>query len=573
MLNFFKKNWAVFVVLGLCFWAAKALLVPGFFTIHDDEQIARLFELDSALSDGQFPVRWVSDLGFGFGYPFFNFYPPFVYYLGELFHKIGFSFIDSMKAVVFVGFLGSSFFMYLWVKNHFGKLAGIFSALLYTYSSYHAVDIFVRGDIPEFFSFVWIPAIFWCLDLLFKTQKLKYAIILSIFLALLVLTHSLIAFPFLFFFVIYTVFSLFSKGKNLKKNFLLVFSSAAISSLFTMFFWLPVFLEKKFTLVDQILTQELANYKIHFVYLRQLWESPWGYGGSIFGLYDGLSFEVGKTQLILSLLVFLVILFSYIKKRKLDEKFKLVLLIFVLFLFSLYMTSFYSQWIWGKISLLPYLQFPWRFLLFAAVFSSFLGGFFIYLVQKLNKKISIVLLLILGLIIVLNSQQNLKPEKYLSVNDSFYTNREDINWKVSKMSFEFVPSGVATKLSDIKTTQIDVEKKDTPNMPYKVINGTASVQVISNKSNSKIFKVSSEKESTLQINTFSFPGWETIIDEKKVKYKDNNKLKLIVLDIPQGVHLVTANFVNTMPRAIGNAVSLITVFNLIGFGLFRLWKK
>lgn len=99
MLRLLKNHLVFIIVLIACFWAVKALFVPGFFPIHDDEQIARIFELDSALSDGQFPVRWVQHLGFGFGYPLFNFYPPLSYYSAEAFHLIGFSFIDSTKLV------------------------------------------------------------------------------------------------------------------------------------------------------------------------------------------------------------------------------------------------------------------------------------------------------------------------------------------------------------------------------------------------------------------------------------------------------------------------------------------
>lgn len=573
MTKLFKNYWAVFVVLALCYWAVKTLFVSGFFTIHDDEQIARLFELDWVFRDGQIPARWVPHLGFGFGYPFFNFYPPFIYYLGELFHKIGFSFINSTKAVVFTGFLASALFMYLWVKNHFGKFAGIFSALLYTYASYHAVDIYVRGDIPEFFSFVFLPAVFWSLDLLFKTKKLRYVIILGIFLSLVVLTHSLIALPFLFFLIPYLLFLIFSKRIS-KSFFIYTLFSGVLSILLSMYFWLPVFLEKKFTLVDGILTRELANYKLHFVYLRQFWDSPWGYGGSVFGLEDGLSFQVGKLHLILSLLAISIIIFGFIKKRKISREHLLPFIIFLLFIFSLYMVSFYSQWIWDKITPLSYLQFPWRFLLFSAVFSSFLGGFFVYNIEKnFDKPISLSVILILSFILIFSSYSNFQPAKYLKVSDSFYTDLDDIKWRVSKMSFEFLPNGVSTKLSDIKTTQIDIDRKDIPKQPYKVLEGSPDIEVISDKSHSKIFKIKSKSKSIIQINTFSFPGWETKIDAKKVGYNDNNKLKLIVLDIPQGSHLITANFVNTMPRAVGNAISLVTVFNLIGFGLFKLWKK
>lgn len=574
MIRFIKNNWPVAIVLALCFWAVKALFVPGFFPVHDDEQIGRLFELNWVLRDGQIPARWIPHLGFGFGYPFFNFYPPFVYYFGEVFHLLGFSFINSTKAVIFTGFLSSSLFMYLWVKNHFGKLAGVFSALLYTYASYHSVDVFVRGDIPEFFSFVWIPAVFLLVDLLFNTQKIKHALVLSILLSLLVLTHSLIAFPFLFFFLLYVFFQLFSVRSSFSRNFFLIFSSSIVAFLLSMFFWLPVFLEKKYTLVDGILTKELANYQLHFVYLRQLWNSAWGYGGSIPGIFDGLSFEVGKIPLILSVLLILIILFSFLIKRKISRDPKLIIFIFFLLMLSIYMTSFYSQWIWDRVQLLSYLQFPWRFLIFAVVFSSFLGGAFIKFVEdKFGKPLSVGLFIVLGIIIIVSESPKFQPASFLNVNDSFYTNKQDLEWRVSKMSFEFVPKGVATKLSDIKTTQIDLSQKDIPTQPFKVIKGIAVVKILSDKSNFKEFLVESKDISILQINTFSFPGWIIKMDGKPMQYNDNNKLKLITINIPNGSHHVIAEFTNTPARGVGNAVSLVVFLNIIGFGLFKIWKK
>ena len=577
MFIYFKKYWAVLIVLGLCFWAAKALLVPGFFSMHDDQQIARLFELDISLKAGQIPPRWVENLGFGYGYPFFNFYPPLVYYFGEAFHVLGFSFINSTKLVILFGFLLSSFFMYLWSKEHFGKLAGIFSALLYTYAPYHAVNVYVRGDIPEFFSFVWIPAVFWSTDLLFKTKKISYALLLAIFLAFVVLTHSLVALVFPVFFLIYVLFHLLSNRKELKKLILLLFLSGFVAVSLSMYFWLPVFLEKKFTLVDEILTRELASYKLHFVYIRQFWNSMWGYGGSLYGIEDGLSFQVGKVHLILSMFSIVPVIFTYLKKRKIPKNSKIIIVVFLLFLISLYMTSFHSQWIWDKVQFLSYLQFPWRFLLFTAVLSSFLGGFFIYFIEKnFGKLVAAAAFLILGSIVFFSVAQNFQPAKFLNVDDSFYTNPEDIKWRVSKMSFEFVPKGVATKISDINTTQLDIDENDIAEQSYKVLKGEIWVKVISNKPHSKEFQVFSKSFSVFQVNTFSFPGWEASIDGKKVEYNDNNKLKLIVLDVTPGSHSINVNFVNTLPRAVGNAVSLVTIFNLIGFGLLGIkksWKK
>src|SRR4030042_3944603 len=98
VIHFLKKYWLIGILLILIFPTILPLTKPGFFTMHDDQQVVRLYELDQALAAGQFPARWVKDLGFGYGYPLFIFYPPLVYYLGEVFHLLfGATYILSIK--------------------------------------------------------------------------------------------------------------------------------------------------------------------------------------------------------------------------------------------------------------------------------------------------------------------------------------------------------------------------------------------------------------------------------------------------------------------------------------------
>src|SRR3989344_3135327 len=103
-----KKN-TIALIVFLIFVAlvSRPLLKPGLYMMHDDQQVARLFVFDETLKSGQFPVRWVSELGFGFGYPLFVFYPPLVYTVGEAFHLVGFGYINSIKLVFFTGILFS----------------------------------------------------------------------------------------------------------------------------------------------------------------------------------------------------------------------------------------------------------------------------------------------------------------------------------------------------------------------------------------------------------------------------------------------------------------------------------
>ena len=100
------------------------------------------------------------DLGYGFGYPIFNFYDPLPYYIGGLIEMIGLNALLATKLMMVVGIMLSGVSMYLLDKEFWGKAGGILSALFYMYAPYHALDIYVRGDVAEFWAFAFMPLVF-----------------------------------------------------------------------------------------------------------------------------------------------------------------------------------------------------------------------------------------------------------------------------------------------------------------------------------------------------------------------------------------------------------------------------
>src|SRR3989344_4308558 len=182
---------AVAIILIVSAVLCWPLINPGLYQIHDDQQIARLFLFDQAIKAGQFPVRWVDELGFGFGYPLFNFYPPLVYFLGELFHLLGFGFIDSTKLVFATSIFASGIAMYIFARSLWDRLPSLVASAFYIFLPYRALDIYVRGALAESFSFVWLPLILWSFYKLITTSKLIYIFLSAIFLALLVGTQNL----------------------------------------------------------------------------------------------------------------------------------------------------------------------------------------------------------------------------------------------------------------------------------------------------------------------------------------------------------------------------------------------
>jgi hypothetical protein len=558
-MRFLKSNYCLFIVLLLLYWAVKSLFVPGFFTMHDDEQIARLFDLDQALRFGQIPPRIAPNLGFGYGYPFFNFYPPLAYYVAEIFKIIGFSYIGSTKLMIGLGFILGAFFMYLFSKEFFGRLGGVISAIFYTYAPYHAVDVYVRGALPEFWSMVFLPAIFWAFYKIKQDYKWKYFILCVVFLSLLILSHNLVmimAAPFIIAWIAFLVFD----SRN-KKNFLLTSCVAlAVSFLITSYFWIPSFFERQYTMVN-LLTTELANYGQHFVCVQQFWNSPWGYGGSVAGCVDGMSFQLGKLHIILSLFaLILAIRFYFLKKTRTIGT---TILIFIIFLFlSIFMAAPYSQFIWDKINFLWYIQFPWRFLIFTSFFSSFLAGS-LFLIP-LSNKIKISLAVIIISVLLWKNESYFAPSKFLPLaKDINYISQEKIRWDTSILSWEYVPKGVATKRSSINTTIIDIDKKGIATKSYEVIKGDMVVKQIRDLPQEKEYVVSSNRDSVLRINTYSFPGWKVYVDGKQTAYTDNNRLKLITLNSLIGHHVILVRFADTGIRFLGNLLSQVTIAALI----------
>src|SRR3989344_6624353 len=109
------------IILILIIPSFFALLKPGFFPMQDDLQAFRIHQMVECFKDFQIPCRWVPDPGYQYGYPQFNFYPPSVYYLGEIIHLTGIQFIDAVKILFILGFILSALTCFIFLKSLFGQ--------------------------------------------------------------------------------------------------------------------------------------------------------------------------------------------------------------------------------------------------------------------------------------------------------------------------------------------------------------------------------------------------------------------------------------------------------------------
>ena len=407
-MKFIKKYWLFLLVFLLVLPTIWPLFRNDFFLMHDYTNVARLVELDVGLKLGQIPPRWAPDLGWGKGMPLFHFYPPLPYYLAEVLYLIKVPAVWTIKIIFALNYLAGFYFMYLWAKNRWGKIGGLAAAAAFVYLPYRAVDFYVRGALGELTAMTFLPLLFYALD--------KRRVVLSaLSWAAIFLSHNAIALFSLFFIPLYFLFNI----KNWKKFLLISGITIGLSA----FFIIPAFREKNLTIVDSFTTGGFFRYSFHFIYLRQLFSRFWGYGGSILGLEDGLSFQLGWPQVILAVPA----LFFWRKN----------LYLYVSLAISIYLMTFHAQFIWDKIALLAAVQFPWRLLVFSSTFVAFLSGAVVKVIK--NK----LLLLIIILATVGLNADYFRPEKFIPPEEYYYTDRGKIAAKMSEVLQDYLPKNYA----------------------------------------------------------------------------------------------------------------------------------
>jgi hypothetical protein len=223
-------------------------------------------------------------------------------------------------------------------------------------------------------AFAFIPLTLWGIYRFCRDERGLYLITGSLSLALLILSSNHVALISLPLFILYIAFLAFMARKLacLLPGGLCV--ATGLSS--TAFFWLPAPLERDSAKVDRALTGYF-NYNDHFVYPRQLIYSPWGYGLSLPGPNDGMSFQIGLVHLAL----LIISLIAVKRARSASGKWHLIFFTFILLL-AAFFTIGGSAFLWARLPLLQYLQFPWRILTLVVVAVSFACGFPFLLLEK-----------------------------------------------------------------------------------------------------------------------------------------------------------------------------------------------
>jgi len=538
------KNWLIIFLLALLILPAVwSLLKPGFFSSHDGEwMVIRFSAFHQAFRDGQFPVRWAGRLNHNYGYPIFNFLYPFAFYLAEIFHLVGFSFVDSIKAVFILSFFLSGFLMYWWISLKWGKAAGLVSAVFYVWTPYRFLDVYVRGSLGEAAAFIFPPLIFLSFEKLKKNKSSFWLSIGAFSYAGLITAHNTMAMLFTGVLAFYLLIFLFINKPKLYTLYFILYTfllGLALSA----FFWLPALHDKQYTIFSKTL---ISNFFFHFPTLKQLLFPSWGFSPSL-PLTDKetISFQIGIWNLLAVLLGIIYFLSHFFQKRRINlQKDWESVCFLVVFLIAFFLMTPSSWLVWRLLLVYNFIQFPWRLLSITTFTSSFLAGF---IIQKFQGKKQVIFSLIFIFGIIITSFSYARPQTFINRPESFYSTNEDS----TTVAAEYTPIWVKNLPSRRPVKKVEILK------------GKGEVKNLKTKSNKISFNVIAQEPLVFRVNLHWFPGWQLTVDGEK-KEIDFEKDGLINFSLTKGTHEVVLEFQETPFRLLADFISLFSLMTIVG---------
>lgn len=543
--SFLKLRWPYVLILALSFFIIWPTLLPGYFSHHDDLQVMRIFEMRKCFADLQIPCRWVPDMGWGNGYPLFNYYSHLPYYIGAL-ASLWLGFVGAAKLLFLIPLMFSGIFMYIFVKEISGIYPALVAASFYMFAPYKALDSYVRGDVAESFAMALAPLLFYFIFKLIKERKIKFMIGLSLTLTAFLLSHNIMAVLFASVILIMSIFWLWQeKFKSLKITILGLLIGLGISA----FFILPAYFEKDLVQIDNLTRLDL-DFRAHFVTIKQLFlENWWGYGASTPGADDSISFQIGWPHWwVVGASAVLVPL--RILRKKSTKGLGLYFIAVAIFLFSILMTHIRSAFIWEGIPILRFTQFPWRFLALTIFSASFISAIF---VQEFGKNIQKYLAIILIAIVVFLNWNFFKPEH-------FYADTSD-NQKLSGKLWETQQKAA---ILDYLPKEAVQPREGAPNGPI-LRSGEAFFANFKLNSKSFEFKAMVKTPADIEAPVFDFPVWQVKVNNQDFVHSNQNYLGRISVHLERGEYLVSGKFKDTPIRTFANYLTLFSLIVIIYF--------
>lgn len=568
--RWFASNWAgLLAILLIALVAAwPELSRPGLLNTRGGGDspflLQRLHQLETAVLDGHFPVRWMPDANYGYGYPFYNFYAPLSIYITFLFRLLGFSFVRAIHLSHLLGYLVAGWSMFALAQRWFNsRWAGLLAAAAYTTAPFHLVNVYVRGDsLAEFWAMAFYPLVILAADRLFGGGRRQVALFALAYAAL-ILSHNISALIFSPFLLLYLLLCFLSRRTPSGKNSLQApilrqaqdrFSNLLLGLILALalaaWFFVPALAEQSLAQLDTV-TSGYFHYSNHFLGTAEFPISQSSFFVD-YSVADREAFRLGLVQAAVILTGLLALLWLWYRQR--GQVTIPAIFILLTVVVSSFMLTPLSALLWEYLPLLSFTQFPWRFLSVQAFGGALMVGALAVVLPKPHWWTPPLIVLLLT-----SSLGQLRPD-YLPLTDADVTAETlaQYEWFTGNIgttiSFEYLPPTVQPRPYTSPWLNSG-ERWTVTTLAGELVSATP----VAARTGFQRWLVDTNIPSTLIFPTLHWPGWVAEVDGEVVAIRPSAGSGLIELDVPAGAHEVVLQLTRTPVRLWAELVSLLAV--------------
>ena len=578
------------LITPLLHWSAVACTHDGHLHYH------RVAAMTHAWGNGIFLTRWLPDLAFGYGYPFFVYREAAPLYAVLLPHLAGLPLPAASNLFYAVTILLCGVFMFLWVRDLFGERAALVSAVAYMAAPYVLIDALVRGNAPESLALPLFPFLLWVGRrwVLFGSVRAFVAGVLG--LALLSVSHNISTFIFAPTLLIYLLaLALFAHQES--KPFspaplirrspapLLRALALVLLGLGLAFFYTGgALLEMDQVTLEMSTTTRNNDWRYNFAALDEILSPVAAENPAL--LNPPLLFRLGWVPLLLAAAGLSGLLWIRGSDGRAREQRLHIWLMALGAALYLFMALPISRWLWEALPLIDFVQFPWRFVGRAALPVAFLAGIPFYWFERrqspppsptrhspLATRHSFkdmwpaVLPATAAALLIIEAIPNLYPR--LCVEEPFPTiltvhEYERVTGLVGvDPEGSYFPRTVRERPTG-SPLEADFAAGRTPQrFDLSALPAAAEVRDLAYERFGVSLTVDSPEPFIARYLSFTFPGWSARVDGARVPITPEDPTGLITFAVPAGTHTIAVDWGSTPLRAALVGISLLSAVGVV----------
>ena len=535
-----KSVWRPLLVALIIVLIATAAFIPvflnGFPKGADIKHHYRWsFFFLQAIKKGYLYPRWLAEINRGYGSPVTLYYPPLSLYASAVFGSITDT-LTSISLACWLALVFSGFAMYRFSRALLSTGQSLLASILYMLAPYHTFDLYRGNSIAEYWSFAWVPFVFYSAHRIASTRDWRPVVYLAFSYALLLLTDLPVSFAIT---LILPVFLIILTRKP--RDWIRVGAGLALGAGISAVFLFSALFERGYVDPSPLLTE---GYEQTFMFerLRQVLHTNLlsraayrGYAGYL------LEAELVGFGLLLLLFVSAVLVWTA-KWIEPGPRRKLLLSILAIGGVGMLMTTRLSSFIWKSVPEMQYLQVANRWLIVASITACLLAAAAIFNPSSSIRKRTLALA-VLSPVILLN----------LVISAHITTQRTTESETLAATLLQadgkefFPPKWWDQRWND-----------DFDNSPFVLNEGDCALSLIEDKGLDKSYDVRANTESTVTLKPLYFPGWTAGLDGKSIDIEPGMGGH-IQTSIPAGDHRLALSFEDTPIRTAGKAVSSVSL--------------